>query len=664
MTLSALAVSKKRLDKIESDRPEVKDSASIDLEWIPYKGKYEHKKTKIFAACFCSNWGERVVLHISRYSSSPNPEKALIEDILFYLNQFPLTFGWYTTGVAVYDNTGINRVKGRDSDFFILHQRCMLYHLTSPIEVKKTYARLVDSNKKHIDLHKVFSKPIIQDSVFEEKYRTTDLDSVSQALLGVGKYDKLNAETSDISSLPIEEQMRYVRRDTELAMLLAQYNNCLALRIMKIFAAYAKMDYFVVCHTEISKWYANRYRKMLESGECTILYTPNYKVNRQAIGGAHHTPPIQGSFTGTKIYELDIKGQYPSIVINNNFSFDTLNCTCCKDNENAQVKQETIDTINEQLQENNIPRKVDRYWVCQKRKCAYPKVLEQTLTDRNKYLNLLKEEKEKTDCDSKLIEEYQTHQLGAKLFANAGFGLFNNEYFEFANYQVAECITAEGRRIHKQMESLAQNEPYNFKIVFGFTDSTFFNADTDIKVQDFIQRCKDELGVTIELKSVFVNSIFYNKKNRYVAWTGNEKDEPIIKGLDGISDSNPLWVRRWFKKVVVEIVKHPETRFEVIPKMIKEAYDELDGGRINHAEELKFTQRLKLHPYEYKDHVRTGILAKLLDKDKGDLVYWYETYEDIYVESKQCWKRKRGYSIKPENLNLDEYKSLLLVVLT
>ena len=52
MTLSAFAVSKKRLDKIESDRPEVKDSASIDLEWIPYKGRYEHTKTKIFQHAF------------------------------------------------------------------------------------------------------------------------------------------------------------------------------------------------------------------------------------------------------------------------------------------------------------------------------------------------------------------------------------------------------------------------------------------------------------------------------------------------------------------------------------------------------------------------------------------------------------------------------------
>jgi DNA polymerase, archaea type len=114
---------------------------------------------------------------------------------------------------------------------------------------------LVDSNKKHIDLNKVFGKTIIQNGVFEGRYRTTDLDSVSRALLGVGKYGKLNAGTSDISSLPIEEQIRYVRRDSELAMLLAQYNNCLALRIMKIFARYAKMDYYLACHTEISKWY-------------------------------------------------------------------------------------------------------------------------------------------------------------------------------------------------------------------------------------------------------------------------------------------------------------------------------------------------------------------------------------------------------------------------
>ena len=178
-------------------------------------------------------------------------------------------------------------------------------------------------------------------------------------------------------------------------------------------------------------------------------------------------------------------------------------------------------------------------------------------------------------------------------------------------------------------------------------------------MQDFIQICKDKLDVLVELKTVFVNSIFYLKKNRYVGWTGNEKEEPIIKGLDGLSDPNPLWVRKWFRKILVQLVKYPQTRFEAIPKIIQETYDELNSGHIDIAEELKFTQRLKKYPDEYKGHIRTGILAKLLDKDKGDLVYWYETSRDIFVKSKQCWKRKRDYSIKPENLNLDAYNNLL-----
>jgi hypothetical protein len=25
----------------------------------------------------------------------------------------------------------------------------------------------------------------------------------------------------------------------------------------------------------------------------------------------------------------------------------------------------------------------------------------------------------------------------------------------------------------------------------------------------------------------------------------NEKDEAIIKGLDGLSDSNPIWIQKW-----------------------------------------------------------------------------------------------------------------------
>lgn len=57
---------------------------------------------------------------------------------MFYFNQFTLTFGWYTTGVAVYDDKG-NRKEGRDSDFYILYQRCMYYNLDSPFDITDKY---------------------------------------------------------------------------------------------------------------------------------------------------------------------------------------------------------------------------------------------------------------------------------------------------------------------------------------------------------------------------------------------------------------------------------------------------------------------------------------------------------------------------------------------
>jgi len=40
--------------------------------------------------------------------------------------------------------------------------------------------------------------------------------------------------------------------------------------------------------------------------------------------------------------------------------------------------------------------------------------------------------------------------------------------------------------------------------------------------------------------------------------------------------------------------------------------------------------------------VRTGALAKLLGKDKGDLVYWYDTSTEVYVKSKNAGRGKRA----------------------
>jgi hypothetical protein len=69
----------------------------------------------------------------------------------------------------------------------------MVYRLSG---LSTIWVRLKDPNKKHIDLCKVFEKGIVKDNFFDGKYRTASIDSVSRALLGIGKYGKLNAGTS------------------------------------------------------------------------------------------------------------------------------------------------------------------------------------------------------------------------------------------------------------------------------------------------------------------------------------------------------------------------------------------------------------------------------------------------------------------------------------
>jgi DNA polymerase, archaea type len=200
--------------KINNNNKLVRNSASIDIEWLPYKGVYSHEKTKLTAAAFCTNQGARIVLHISQFEklSYPNAERQLILAIIRYLNKFDLIFGWYTTGVAKYDENTGDYLDGRDSDFFILDKRCEFHKIESPIPYSKSGSSTYfhDKSRKHIDLCKVYGKEIIQKGVFNDKYRTLHLEEVGEALVGLSKFKDSNG--NDITGeaahlLPVDDQI-------------------------------------------------------------------------------------------------------------------------------------------------------------------------------------------------------------------------------------------------------------------------------------------------------------------------------------------------------------------------------------------------------------------------------------------------------------------------
>jgi hypothetical protein len=79
------------------------------------------------------------------------------------------------------------------------------------------------------------------------------------------------------------------------------------------------------------------------------------------------------------------------------------------------------------------------------------------------------------------------------------------------------------RLIHKQPQKMA-SEKYGLETIFGFTDSVFIKNARIETLNELIIECKNKYHVTLEHKNRFINTIIFDKKNRFVAWTGNSTD--------------------------------------------------------------------------------------------------------------------------------------------
>jgi hypothetical protein len=113
-------------------------------------------------------------------------------------------------------------------------------------------------------------------------------------------------------------------------------------------------------------------------------------------------------------------------------------------------------------------------------------------------------------------------------------------------------------------------EHYGFQTVFGFTDSIFIRHGTACStvaasnttttdsskqyIAQFLEDCQHQLNVKTEHKNRFLFTIIFDKKNRYIAWTGNSTDRPILKNLDGMSRKYPIWIKQQIEKIATHLI--------------------------------------------------------------------------------------------------------------
>ena len=211
----------------------------------------------IEAASFVDSLGNSKVLLRSDFDNYS--EKELLKYINCKIMEYDWSIGWNSTG-----HTN-NAESAKKSDLAILHERCIANDIQSIVSLGPNGMPYI-GYPKHIDLCNVYSKAMVQDTIYKKAYRTHKLDDVSKALLGYGKYKDFSGK--DFKSLPIEEQIEYSLRDSQLVMELSKHNDFEVLDAMFAISEITELDFELVCRTNLSKWWSAIFDKMVKDGEC------------------------------------------------------------------------------------------------------------------------------------------------------------------------------------------------------------------------------------------------------------------------------------------------------------------------------------------------------------------------------------------------------------
>jgi DNA polymerase elongation subunit (family B) len=194
---------------------------------------------------------------------------------------------------------------------------------------------------------------------------------------------------------------------------------------------------------------------------------------------------------------------------------------------------------------------------------------------------------------------------------------FNN-FFEFADYQVAELTTAFGRQTLQFMQHIA-NEVYDFTIIYGDTDSIFV---TDVKKENdiikFITECSILLDIDVGLSEVFKKFLIVKKKH-YIGILEDENTEPVIKGMEGIKYDRPVWINKIEKQFAEDIKNGKDPNLN-----IRNQYRAMQSGQVP-LEELQLKGILQKDPNEYPKNRVQRLVGTEMHSSKGDTIKYYKS---------------------------------------
>ncbi len=355
--------------------------------------------------------------------------------------------------------------------------------------------------------------------------------------------------------------------------------------------------------------------------------------------------PVVGLHGG--VGEVDFSSMYPSLMVNNNISVETVLCRCCP---NSKLR---VPELN--------------YHICEKRVGIVPKTLRLVLGKRFMYKRLKEHAK-----DPALKESYDRRQAALKWILVTCFGYMGYRNSKFGTIDGHIGVCAYGREALLKASHMA--EEWGFVVLHGIVDSLWLKKPgaTIQEYKDLCRAISHEVGVPLNFEGRYKWIAFLPSKmhpnigvlNRYYGVMENGKIK--VRGIEVRKRDTPKWIHDTQMQMIQVLVSANNAAefYQKIPealKVVKTARQKLLDGEVS-VWDLMVTKHLSKDPKQYKQQVSQLIAAEQALKE-GAVIHAGENicYLYTHADHKKSSRRVKAEAITDQTTNIDNKKYLQLL---
>jgi len=348
-----------------------------------------------------------------------------------------------------------------------------------------------------------------------------------------------------------------------------------------------------------------------------------------------------------EVAELDFSSMYPTLMLQQNLSAETVNCRCCPD---APLVPEA------------------GYRICQKRKGLIPKTLEPILEKRRIY-----KERKKAATTEEERRLYDHRQTAHKWILVTCFGFLGYRNARFGKIEAHESTTAWGRE--KLLLAKEFVEARGFHFLHGLTDALWVKKpgarEEDYRHLAELLSQATKLQVTLEGVYRWL-SFLPSKQNpnlpvssRYFGLfnTGELK----VRGLEVRRGDAPAWVKEAQAQMleILSLAKNAQEYREKIPQILEKTREyllKLWEGRVDPLK-LVINRQLSQDPLSYEKASLTAIVAQEIwgrgiELHPGEKIQFIITDADSPIPSERA--KAIGFLDAAVGYDAEKYEEFLL----